>query len=56
MVMGEEEKISHMVNEIILEDRLVELWPDYPCLYDIRCGEFNNRGLQQQAFEDLAKS
>ena len=24
---------NDMVNEVLLKDKLVEIWPDYPCLY-----------------------
>jgi hypothetical protein len=44
-----------MVNEVLLEDKLVEIWPDYPCLYDVRSVDFKNRDMRQQAFEEMAK-
>ena len=47
--------VNDMVNDVLLEDKLVELWPDYPCLYDVRSPEFKNRDLRQLAFEEIAK-
>ena len=46
---------NDMVNEVLLEDKLVEIWPDYPCLYDVRSVDFKNRDMRQQAFEEMAK-
>ena len=47
--------VNDMVNEVLLEDRLVEIWPDYPCLYDVRSTDFKNRDMRQLAFEEMAK-
>jgi hypothetical protein len=46
---------NNLVNDVLLDDQLVELWPDYPCLYDVRAAEFKNRDLRQQAMEEIAK-
>jgi len=27
---------NDIVNDDLLDDRLVQMWPDYPCLYDVR--------------------
>ena len=35
--------------------QLADLWPDYPCLYDVRCPEFKNRELRDKAFQELAE-
>lgn len=26
---------TEVMNEYILEDKLVDLWPNYPCLFDV---------------------
>ena len=26
----------HVMNDDLLEERLVQMWPDYPCFYDVR--------------------
>ena len=44
-----------MVAEAILEDKLADIWPDYPCLYDVRCPEFKNRDLRDKAFQEMAE-
>ena len=38
-----------------IQDKLADLWPDYPCLYDVRCPEFKNRELRDKAFQELAE-
>ena len=43
-----------MASEIMLEEKLVELWPDYGCLYDARSPDFKNRDKRQVAIEEIA--
>ena len=38
-----------LVSDALLEDKFVKIWPDYPCLYDVRSFDFRNRDLRQQA-------
>ncbi len=52
--MAESERTS-IIAEAVLEDKLADFWPDYPCLYDVWCPEFKNRELRDKAFQDLAK-
>ena len=46
---------NSIVADAVLEDKLADLWPDYPCLYDVRCPEFKNRELRNKAFQELAE-
>ena len=46
---------NSIVADAVLEDKLADLWPDYPCLYDVRCPEFKNRELRDKAFQKLAE-
>ena len=32
-----------LVSDALLEDKFVTIWPDYPCLYDVRAFDFRNR-------------
>ena len=43
-----------LLSEIMLEEKLVELWPDYGCLYDVRSPDFKNRDKRQVAIEEIA--
>ena len=43
-----------LLSEIMLEEKLVELWPDYGCLYDVRSPDFKNRDKKQVAIEEIA--
>ncbi len=52
--MAESERTS-IIAEAVLEDKLADFWPDYPCLYDVRCPEFKNQELWDKAFQDLAE-
>ncbi|XP_041860852.1 uncharacterized protein LOC121652246 [Melanotaenia boesemani] len=45
---------SEVVNDYILEDKLVEMWPDYPCLYVVTLSDFKNRDKREQAFKEMA--
>ena len=37
---------SVVVSESLLEDKIADIWPDYPCLYDVRSRDFKNRDLR----------
>ncbi len=45
---------SEVVTDLIAEDNLVELWADYPCLFDVRSTDFKNRDKREQALEQIA--
>ena len=42
-----------LVSDALLEDKFVNIWPDYPCLYDVRSVDFRNTDLRQQAMEAI---
>ena len=48
------EMTETLLSEIMLEEKLVELWPDYGCLYDVRSPDFKNRDKRQVAIEEIA--
>ena len=39
----------------ILKDKLVDLWQDFPCLYDVRSPHFKNRDKREAAFTQIAE-
>lgn len=43
------------LNELLAEEKLVVIWPDYPCLYDVRSPEFKDQDRRQQAMEEIAQ-
>lgn len=45
---------NEVLNEIVAEEKLVEIWPDHPCLYDVRSADFKNRDKRQKALEEIA--
>ena len=46
---------SELVVDAILDDKIADLWPDYPCLYNVRSPDFKNREIREKAFEDIAE-
>ena len=44
-----------LVTDALLEDKFVTIWPDYPCLYDVRSVDFRNTDLRQQAMEAIVE-
>ena len=44
-----------IVSEAVLEDKLADFWPDFPCLYDVRSSDFKNRELRDKALQELAE-
>ena len=45
---------SELVAEAMSEDQLVDMWSDYPCLYDVRSAGFKNRDSQEKASKEIA--
>ena len=52
-VISEMATTSEIVNVVLLEDKLVQMWLDYPCLYDVRSAIFKNRDVRQLANEEI---
>ena len=50
-----EEQCSKLVAEAILEDKRVNTRPEYPCIYNVRPRDLNNRYLRQKAFQEIAE-
>ena len=50
-----EEKCSELVAKTILKDKLVNIWPKYPCHYDVCLQDFKNRDLREKAFQEIAE-
>lgn len=46
---------QNVVADILLEDQIADLWPDYPCLYDVRSPDFKNRDLRESCIEKIAE-
>ena len=46
---------SVVVSEALLEDKLADIWPDYPCLYDVRSRDFKNRDLRDKSMQEIAE-
>ena len=46
---------NSIVADAVLEDELADLWPDYPCLYNVPRPEFKNWELRDKAFQELAE-
>ena len=38
----------------MLEEKLVELWPEYSCLYGVRSSDFKNRGKREVAISEIS--
>ena len=39
----------------MLEDQIADIWPDYPCLYDVRSPDFKNRELRDNSIQEIAE-
>ena len=44
-----------VVHEYMLEDKIVEIWPHFPCLCDVLSPDFKDRDKRQNALESIAK-
>ena len=45
-----------LVSDALLEDKFVTIWPDNPCVYDVRSVDFRNRDLLQKAMEAIGSN
>ena len=45
---------SDYMSEAIVEEKLLDIWPEHPCLYDVRCPSFKDRVKRDDAFRDIA--
>ena len=46
---------SSVLSEVMLEQKLVELWPEYSCLYNVRSSDFKNRDRREVTMSELAE-
>ena len=46
--------LNSVLNKVIAEKKLVEIWPDHPCLYDVCSADFKDRDKRQKALEEIA--
>ena len=46
---------SALVTDVILEDKIADIWPDYPCLYDVASPDFKNRDMREKSFHEIAE-
>ena len=44
-----------LLSKVMLEEKLVELWPEYSCLYDVSSSEFKNRDRREVAMTEIAE-
>ena len=44
-----------ILSEVMLEEKLVELWPEYNCLYDVRSSDFKNRDRREVTMSEIAE-
>ena len=46
---------SQFLIDVLLEDKIADIWPEYPCLYDVRSPDFKNRDLREKAYLEIAE-
>jgi hypothetical protein len=44
---------SSVVADAMCEDKIADLWPEYPCLYDVRSPDFKNRNLRDSSIQEI---
>lgn len=45
-----------VLSEVMLKEKLVELWPEYSCLYDVRSSDFKNRDRREVVMSEISDS
>ena len=38
---------------LLLEDKITDLWPEYPYLYDVRYPDFKNRDMREMTYLEI---
>ena len=46
---------SQLLANVLLEDKIADIWPEYPCLYDVRSPDFKNRDMREMAYLEIAE-
>jgi hypothetical protein len=46
---------SAVIAEAIVEDEIADIWPDYPCLYDVWSPDFKNREMRENSVVKIAE-
>ena len=44
-----------VIADAMCEDKIADLWPEYPCLYDVRSPDFKNRDLRDNSIQEIAE-
>ena len=47
--------MRQFINEEFLKKKIVNLWLDYPCLYDTRSQDFKNHHKREKAMSEMAE-
>ena len=53
--MVDQNQTHELVSDVLFEDHLVDMWPQHPCLYDVRSSGFKNRDSREKALEEIAE-
>ena len=44
-----------LVKDVVNEEKFIDLWPDHPCMYDVRSPEFKNRDKREKAVTEMSE-
>ena len=53
--MADQNQTHELVSDVLFKDQLVDMWPQRPCLYDVRSSDFKNRDSREKALEEIAE-
>ena len=53
--MADQNQTHELVSDVLFEDHVVDMWPQYPWLYDVRSSDFKNRDSREKALEEIAE-
>ena len=46
---------SQFLTDVLLEDKITDIWPEHPWLYDVRWPDFKNREMREKAYLEIAE-
>ena len=42
--------LTSVINDLLKEEKLINLWPEYPCLFNISSADFKNQDKRDMAY------
>ena len=55
LVLTEKMADASVINDLLKEEKLIELWPEYSCLFNVSSPDFKNRDKRDLTYSEIAE-